>query len=418
MTKVIKVKFEKLESIKISDVLLICNTSLEIFNEEFNRTIRIKDDLFTYEVKLLRGDDEVKLTDEESSDSEDEDEVAKKFRIETNVFNFETPLCRALKEFNYLLEIEPDLLTEDIEPFNYKNGCSEWPTYSWRDDGFYNGGNLHGAYIVGNALRYQDFEWYEALKDGKLKEETLKNKAIMEGIIKDEDNESSNEDKERRELFDDHERPVCNIRRFEMIKYSFRQDEEYVAVKENEYDDLKSTSEDACRTYQEIFRMMDEGWKKDDELSEKELKQVEADDQAIRTILLGLPEDIYAAVDSCETAQEIWFTSTDGESIESYYHCFSKLMNDFKRNKHFPEKIASNLKFLNNLQPEWSRHVTIVHQTKDLHTTNYTQLYDFLKYNQKEVNDLRAKRLVKTHDPLTLMENSNNPFNYPVFHQD
>nr|GEW23525.1 Gag-Pol polyprotein [Tanacetum cinerariifolium] len=44
----------------------------------------------------------------------------------------------------------------------------------------------------------------------------------------------------------------------------------------------------------------------DDELSEKELKQIEADDQAIQTILLGLPEDIYAAVDSCETAQEIW----------------------------------------------------------------------------------------------------------------
>nr|GFB92723.1 hypothetical protein [Tanacetum cinerariifolium] len=36
---------------------------------------------------------------------------------------------------------------------------------------------------------------------------------------------------------------------------------------------------------------------------------IEADDQAIQTIqtiLLGLPEDIYAAVDSCETAQEIW----------------------------------------------------------------------------------------------------------------
>ncbi|GJW61668.1 hypothetical protein Tco_0111003 [Tanacetum coccineum] len=39
-----------------------------------------------------------------------------------------------------------------------------------------------------------------------------------------------------------------------------------------------------------------------DELTEKELKQVEADDQAIQTILLGLPKDIYAAVDSCETA--------------------------------------------------------------------------------------------------------------------
>nr|GEU59837.1 hypothetical protein [Tanacetum cinerariifolium] len=105
----------------------------------------------------------------------------------------------------------------------------------------------------------------------------------------------------------------------------------------------------------------------DDELTERELKQIEADDQAIQTILLGLPDDIYAAVDSCETAQEIWlrvqqmmkgydigiqekksklfnkwerFTSTDRELIESYYHRFLKLMNDLKRNKHFPEKIA------------------------------------------------------------------------------
>nr|GEY30157.1 reverse transcriptase domain-containing protein [Tanacetum cinerariifolium] len=82
------------------------------------------------------------------------------------------------------------------------------------------------------------------------------------------------------------------------------------------------------------------------------------------------------------------------------------------------EKITSNLKFLNNLQPEWSRHVTIVHQTKDLHTPDYTQLYDFLKYNQKEVDELRAERLTKAQDPLALMANSNNPFNYPVFHPD
>nr|GEW89287.1 integrase, catalytic region, zinc finger, CCHC-type, peptidase aspartic, catalytic [Tanacetum cinerariifolium] len=44
----------------------------------------------------------------------------------------------------------------------------------------------------------------------------------------------------------------------------------------------------------------------DDELTEKELKQIEADDQAIHTILLGLPKYIYAAVDSSETTQEIW----------------------------------------------------------------------------------------------------------------
>nr|GEY68112.1 hypothetical protein [Tanacetum cinerariifolium] len=183
----------------------------------------------------------------------------------------------------------------------------------------------------------------------------------------------------------------------------------------------------------------------DDELSDKELKQIKADDQAIQTILLGLPKDIYAAVDSCETAQEIWlrvqqmmkgsdigiqekkaklfnewerFTSNEGESIESYYHHFLKFLNDLKRNKHFLEKIASNLKFLNNLQPEWIRHVTIVHQTKDLHTADYTQLYDFLKYNQKEVDELKAKRFTKTQDPLALMANSSNPYAFPAPHQD
>nr|GEU48943.1 hypothetical protein [Tanacetum cinerariifolium] len=157
----------------------------------------------------------------------------------------------------------------------------------------------------------------------------------------------------------------------------------------------------------------------DDELSERELKQIEADDQAIQTILLGLPEDIYAAVDSCETAQEIWlrvqqmmkgsdngiqekkaklfnewerFTSNEGESIESYNYHFLKLMNDLKRNKHFPEKIASNLKFLNNLQPEWSQY--------------------------KEVDELKAERIAKIQDPLALMANSNNPYASPAPHPD
>nr|GFC96228.1 hypothetical protein [Tanacetum cinerariifolium] len=110
--------------------------------------------------------------------------------------------------------------------------------------------------------------------------------------------------------------------------------------------------------------------------------------------------------------------SNEGESIESYYHRFLKLMNNLKRNKHFPKKIASNLKFLNNLQPEWSRHVTIVHQTKDLHTTDYTQLYDFMKYNQKEVDELKAERLAKIQDPLALMANSNNPYASLAPHQD
>ncbi|GJR09449.1 hypothetical protein Tco_0792101 [Tanacetum coccineum] len=122
-----------------------------------------------------------------------------------------------------------------------------------------------------------------------------------------------------------------------------------------------------------------------DELTEKEAKQMKADDQAIQTILMGLPEDIYVAID---------------------------------KKKHFPEKIDSNLKFLNNLQPKWNRSVTVVHQTKNLYEVDYTQLYDFLKFNQDELNEIRAERLAKSHDPLALMAHSQIPYNYLVFHQD
>ncbi|GJU61799.1 hypothetical protein Tco_1243634 [Tanacetum coccineum] len=221
-----------------------------------------KNELWIY---WTRGGNEVELTDEESSDSDDEDEVAEIFRIDTNIYE----------------EYKDDWIYEwnkDVSWVHWKNPLR------WKEDDYCNGGNLPGAYIVRNRLRYQDLEWHEALKDSKLKEEALKNKAIMEGII-DEDDESSNEgwrrwdnfentnrdnkeseykmeheDEERCELFDDQERLVCNIRRFETIKYSFGEDEEYVVVKENEYDDLTSTSKEAIHAYQEIFRMMDEGW--------------------------------------------------------------------------------------------------------------------------------------------------------------
>nr|GEW91325.1 hypothetical protein [Tanacetum cinerariifolium] len=53
-----------------------------------------------------------------------------------------------------------------------------------------------------------------------------------------------------------------------------------------------------------------------------------------------------------------------------------------------------------------------------MHTADYTQLYDFLKYNQKEVDELKAKRIVKNQDPLALMTNSNNPYVFPAPHQD
>ncbi|GJU61703.1 hypothetical protein Tco_1243538 [Tanacetum coccineum] len=156
MTKVIKGESEKLEDLNDKDVSLTCDTSLEDDDSEQRMSHEADDDMgydpsdvaFT---EWLRVDDEVELTDEEFSDNEDE--VAEVFRIDTNIFDFETPI--------------------------------------WKNDGYCNGGNLPGAYIVGDSLHCQDYEWYEALKDSELKEQALRNKAIMEGLISDD--ESSND---------------------------------------------------------------------------------------------------------------------------------------------------------------------------------------------------------------------------------
>ncbi|GJS54142.1 hypothetical protein Tco_0627504 [Tanacetum coccineum] len=292
MTKVIKGELEKIKDVKVVDVPLTCDASLKVFNNEVSRLRKMDDDLFTYEVEVtniscdskmdndleqeadddmgydpsdvIRGDDEVELTDEESSD--DEDDIAKLFRIDTNIFDYETPLCSTFKEFNYLLEVDPDLLTKDIIGFkNYKDYKDDW-IYEWSKDVPWV--DEKPWTDVGRMMDIVMEEIYPELtlletssiiritSDTKLwrklKDEALRNKAIMEGSIKEDDDES--------QLCEVHEQPVCNIRRNMMIKYSFNDDEEYVVVKEEEYDDLTVIRKEACRAYQEIFQIIDEGW--------------------------------------------------------------------------------------------------------------------------------------------------------------
>nr|GEU59154.1 putative reverse transcriptase domain-containing protein [Tanacetum cinerariifolium] len=125
------------------------------------------------------GSDEIKPTNEEPFDLEetdhyDEQEIGEIFRNETNLFDYETPMCEKFKEFNYILKIDPDLLTKDNEGFKtYKEFNDGW-IYEWNKDVPW------------------DYEWYKALEDEELKEEASRNKAIMEGII-DDDDESSYE---------------------------------------------------------------------------------------------------------------------------------------------------------------------------------------------------------------------------------
>nr|GEU92249.1 hypothetical protein [Tanacetum cinerariifolium] len=51
--------------------------------------------------------------------------------------------------------------------------------------------------------------------------------------------------------------PTKRTMRFEMMKYSFNNDEEYITIKESEY---LNHSKDSLGAYQELLRLIDEGW--------------------------------------------------------------------------------------------------------------------------------------------------------------
>ncbi|GJT95885.1 hypothetical protein Tco_1091403 [Tanacetum coccineum] len=116
----------------------------------------------------------------------------------------------------------------------------------------------------------------------------------------------------------------------------------------------------------------------------------ESEKEAIHLLFPGIRDEIYSTVDACKTGHEMWiaierlqqgeslniqdvktnlfwefgkFTSHDGESMESYYSRFYKMMNEMIRN---------------NL-------------------TVATMQY------QKEVNEIRAERIAKNANPLALV---------------
>nr|GEV00539.1 nucleolar protein 58-like [Tanacetum cinerariifolium] len=65
-----------------------------------------------------------------------------------------------------------------------------------------------------------------------------------------------------------------------------------------------------------------------------------------------------------------------------------------------------NFKFLNNLQPEWKQYASMMRQNKNLIDINIDALYNILKQNQGDVNDVigsKKKTVVVTSDPLALI---------------
>ncbi|GJT05378.1 hypothetical protein Tco_0839840 [Tanacetum coccineum] len=167
----------------------------------------------------LSDHDEEEETKEDDNPNET-DNVPEIFKIEGNLFDFETPLCEAFYEFNYLLKTNTYLFINDIQnfktyneyerelnndiakgtdepwsengvpyqlcdhickPHRFKNGKTKWPTCTSDIDGFCNGGILPGMVRVGSITYFQDHRWYDELADGKLKDETLALKAKIKG---------------------------------------------------------------------------------------------------------------------------------------------------------------------------------------------------------------------------------------------
>ncbi|GJV81194.1 retrovirus-related pol polyprotein from transposon TNT 1-94 [Tanacetum coccineum] len=127
--------------------------------------------------------------------------------------------------------------------------------------------------------------------------------------------------------------------------------------------------------------------------------------EVIHLILTGIGDKIYLTVDACQTAQEIWeaIERLQQKTIESYYIRFYKMMNEMIRNNMIVATMQVNVQFLQQLQPEWSRFVTIVKQQHKLDEVSYHKLFDILKQYQKEVNELRAERMAKNANPLALV---------------
>ncbi|PWA38710.1 hypothetical protein CTI12_AA578870 [Artemisia annua] len=124
--------------------------------------------------------------------------------------------------------------------------------------------------------------------------------------------------------------------------------------------------------------------------SEKQNNRLKADDVAISYLFRGLTNEILACIDANQTAKGLWdalsrimqgsesgalmevarsyecFKARDGESLEVTYNRYCRLLNELRKNGIYYSNIYINIKFLNNLKPEWERVATNIMQNQNL----------------------------------------------------
>ncbi|GJW49111.1 plastidial pyruvate kinase 4, chloroplastic [Tanacetum coccineum] len=131
------------------------------------------------------------------------------------------------------------------------------------------------------------------------------------------------------------------------------------------------------------------------DLTDEEKLRESVDITETNIVLQGLPQDIYNFVNHNEDAKQIWDRVKlliQGSEL-SLQERESKMYDDFdtsaQRQTTIPigmsmKPLQVNTKFVNHLQPEWSKFVT--------NTTNFDHLYAHLRQHEAHANEVRLER--------------------------
>ncbi|GKF17770.1 hypothetical protein Tco_0062688 [Tanacetum coccineum] len=150
------------------------------------------------------------------------------------------------------------------------------------------------------------------------------------------------------------------------------------------------------------------------DLTPEEKERFKADIRATNILLQDLPKEIYTLINHYTDAKDIWdnmkmllegfevtkdereshlydefehFRQNKGETIHEYYVRFTKFNNDMRNIKMTMPKMQLKSKFVNNMLLEWGIFVTTVKLNRGLKTSNYDQLYTYLKQHEAHAND-------------------------------
>nr|GEU60119.1 hypothetical protein [Tanacetum cinerariifolium] len=203
-------------------------------------------------------------------------EVSKKLellKINDDSFAYSTPLGTILDEFQPIEWMDDDLFTYDVEiprlssiPFNEKEGDDSNDDGKLKEEALNQksinerswGDATHGIIIFCSWLKkhfgdFHELDYLINLKNtGGRRNDDEREPNDDHGfgnfdkdLVQDNTHYHEEEEQNMCELLENpyQEPPVCKVRRFEMIKYSFGPGEEYV-VKELKYDDLTRANED------------------------------------------------------------------------------------------------------------------------------------------------------------------------------